>query len=311
MSSPSDDKSERLLELSIDRALAGLTSQEEVELVSLLPPGAELDIELELAAAAIHLTNLDTREPLPQALRDRVLASITASPATPHTSDEARTVPLSSRPANTTEVMPRAIELPSATPAALPSRSGSRRVAIAGWLAAAACLVLAFLGWTRQLPLPESVRPAPLFANRFRLPTAPVLPPPTAGERRDKLAAEAKDLTRIVWGATNDPASKGATGEVVWSQSKQEGYMSFRALEVNDPKTTQYQLWIFDGSRDDRYPVDGGVFDIPAGSDEIIVPITAKVLVKDPTLFAVTVEKPGGVVVSKRERIVVAAKVKG
>lgn len=182
---------------------------------------------------------------------------------------------------------------------------------VAGWLAAAACLVLAFLGWTRQLPLPESVRPAPLFANRIRLPDAPVIPPPTPQERRDRLAAEAKDVTRVAWGATNDPASKGATGEVVWSTSRQEGYMSFRALEANDPKAVQYQLWIFDGSRDDRYPVDGGVFDIPAGQTEVVVPISAKVAVSAPTLFAVTVEKPGGVVVSKRERIVVAAKVKG
>jgi len=38
------------------------------------------------------------------------------------------------------------------------------------------------------------------------------------------------------------------------------------------------------------------------------VPIKAKLPVGEPVLFAVTVEKPGSVVVSKRERIVVVAK---
>jgi hypothetical protein len=44
------------------------------------------------------------------------------------------------------------------------------------------------------------------------------------------------------------------------------------------------------------------VFDV-SSSGEVIVPITAKLYIHRPTLFAVTVEKPGGVVVSKRERI--------
>ena len=39
----------------------------------------------------------------------------------------------------------------------------------------------------------------------------------------------------------------------------------------------------------------------------MIIPITAKLSVDEPVLFAVTIEKPGGVVVSKRERIVVTA----
>lgn len=82
--------------------------------------------------------------------------------------------------------------------------------------------------------------------------------------------------------------------------------MRFVGLAVNDPRQLQYQLWIFDKNRDQAFPVDGGVFDItPAG--EVIAPITAKLPVGEPMLFAVTVEKPGGVVVSKRERIVVTA----
>jgi hypothetical protein len=41
----------------------------------------------------------------------------------------------------------------------------------------------------------------------------------------------------------------------------------------------------------------------------VIVQIQPKIRVTAPTLFAVTIENPGGVVVSKREHIVVTAKI--
>jgi anti-sigma-K factor RskA len=85
--------------------------------------------------------------------------------------------------------------------------------------------------------------------------------------------------------------------------------MRFVGLPANDTSAEQYQLWIFDGTRDDRYPVDGGVFDIPAGATEVVVPIHARLPVRQAALFAVTVERPGGVVVSSRERIVALAQV--
>ena len=47
--------------------------------------------------------------------------------------------------------------------------------------------------------------------------------------------------------------------------------------------------------------------DIPAGATEVVVPIDAKVAVGEPYLFAITVEPPGGVVVSSRERIALVA----
>jgi len=83
--------------------------------------------------------------------------------------------------------------------------------------------------------------------------------------------------------------------------------MKIGGLAANDPGEFQYQLWIFDQGRDERFPVDGGVFDVPSGADEVIVPISAKLDVDRPYLFAVTVEKPGGVVVSSRERIAILA----
>jgi anti-sigma-K factor RskA len=95
---------------------------------------------------------------------------------------------------------------------------------------------------------------------------------------------------------------------VVWSSSQQEGYMRFENLAPNDPAKNQYQLWIFDPTRADweAKPVDGGVFDVaPDGTS--VVPIDPKLDVRETALFAVTLEVPGGVVVSEREHLVLTA----
>ncbi len=96
---------------------------------------------------------------------------------------------------------------------------------------------------------------------------------------------------------------------MVWDPRTQNGYLRFRGLQANNSDELQYQLWIFDGTRDERFPVDGGVFDIPPGQGEVIIPITAKLEIRDPAMFAVTIERPGGSVVSSRDRIVVLAPV--
>ncbi len=126
-------------------------------------------------------------------------------------------------------------------------------------------------------------------------------------EARADLLAHGGDARALAWTATADATARGASGDVVWSTAKQRGYMRFVGLAANDPKAWQYQLWIFDRTRDQAFPVDGGVFDV-SSSGEVIVAISPKLHVDDATLFAVTVERPGGVVVSKRERIVVTAK---
>jgi anti-sigma-K factor RskA len=158
------------------------------------------------------------------------------------------------------------------------------------WLVAAASLALAFGAWWW----------ARAQVGGGAVATASV------ADARDALA-KAPGARTIAWSATDDRAAKGATGDVVWSATQQKGYMRFVGLAANDPTVSQYQLWIFDKARDQAYPVDGGVFDV-SGSGEVIVPIDPKIHVDDATLFAVTVERPGGVVVSKRERIVVTAK---
>ena len=82
--------------------------------------------------------------------------------------------------------------------------------------------------------------------------------------------------------------------------------MLLTGMPVNDPATSQYQLWLVDPDRDEN-PVDGGVFDIPADESSVVIPIDAKLAVNNPTVFAITREQPGGVVVSKGPLLVIAS----
>ena len=117
------------------------------------------------------------------------------------------------------------------------------------------------------------------------------------------------DIVRIDWSSSGQPIGEGVEGNVSWSDKDQTGFMTFKGLTKNDPNDEQYQLWIFDKDRDEKYPVDGGVFDISSSSDETIVVIDPKIRVSKATLFAITIEQPGGVVVSDRKRLPVVAAV--
>jgi len=135
--------------------------------------------------------------------------------------------------------------------------------------------------------------------------------PPLTGEQRLALLqnADVPDLVKADWtNPTKDATSLDASGHVVWSDSRQEGYMVIDGLAVNDEQKNQYQLWIFDTARDDALPVDGGVFDIDS-EGRVIVPIDAKLSITKAKMFAVTIEDPGGVVQSKRERLPLLAPV--
>lgn len=98
------------------------------------------------------------------------------------------------------------------------------------------------------------------------------------------------------------------SGDIVWSDSKQAGYVRLRGLPMNDNKKQQYQLWIFDETQSDKTPIDGGVFDVNENG-EVTIPIKATLKTRKPKMFAITVEQPGGVMVSTREKIAALAKV--
>jgi hypothetical protein len=133
---------------------------------------------------------------------------------------------------------------------------------------------------------------------------SPPVEPPTPSQERTALLA-APTALKVTLGATKDPAAAGVTGDVVWDPITQKGFLHFAGLKSNDPSVMQYQIWIFDGERDNRYPIDGGVFDVPADGTDIVIPIRAGVVVHKPAAFAVTPEKPGGVVVSDRAHVIV------
>lgn len=124
-------------------------------------------------------------------------------------------------------------------------------------------------------------------------------------EARDQLLTKARDLIESEFSGTE--TFPQISGKVVWSDELQEGYMTLTDLPVNDPKQNQYQLWIVDPARDEK-PVDGGVFDIPEGVDTAVVAIRNPLLIRKPQAFVITLEQPGGVVVSKQEVVVALAK---
>jgi hypothetical protein len=279
-----DPRSARAHDLLADRALFGLDDADARELRDL---GADADDSYDLAAAAIDLATLPI-EPMPDAVADRIAAARHprtlagwVMPGTPSAADVEPVPPIAPPPPLTP---------PPAFPPAHPVSPGApmvpltrpRRRPALTWLAAAATLVLVAGAWW-------------LLRNHPAL---------TAAQSRADLLATATDATRLPWHPTPEAAS--ASGDVVWSPSTQRGFLRFVGLPPNDPTRTQYQLWIFDRQRDQAYPVDGGVFDV-SSTGEVVVPVTAKLRVGDATLFAVTVERPGGVVVSRREHIVVTA----
>jgi hypothetical protein len=185
------------------------------------------------------------------------------------------------------------------TPAAAVAKSNW--VTWSGWaVAAAACVALAFVA----LRSPSSGRDPDVIV-------AQPLPNPRADRERFIAAATASDpnFVTAAWSPGNTPEK--VAGDVVWSDVEQRGYLRFVNLPINDPEKWVYQLWIFDATGDERYPVDGGVFSVTGvdpATGEAIVQIDPKIKVGKGVMFAVTIEKPGGVVVSDRSKIVALAK---
>ena len=162
-----------------------------------------------------------------------------------------------------------------------------------GW-AVAACLLVFF---NLQSPPADDSSPPPVAEVTK-----------TAAEKRSLLLEQAPDTPRFAFSPSPDSdVYKEIKGDLVWNDERQEGYMSFASLPVNDPTKNQYQLWIVDPKRDEL-PVDGGVFDVPAGSGPVIIPIRNALPVSQPTVFVITLEQPGGVVKSKQEVVVAIAK---
>lgn len=163
----------------------------------------------------------------------------------------------------------------------------------AGWLAAAAAIVIAAVGWLRPSG-PDPAQPVPVGERLAALEQAP-----------GTVSAEWVPWPDALSTADTDPreAASDVQGRFVWNESRQEGYMVFENMPVNDPTLEQYQLWLV--SADHEYPIDGGLFDV-ASSGRVIVPIDPKITATNVAALGITVEKPGGVVVSSQQDRLVA-----
>lgn len=272
------EEKEKLLDLLTQRAVYGLSADEQRELDDMQVDATYRDdVSFELAAAAIAVTEIDAREEMPAHLKSRILAS-----AGDYFGDAEQ------------DEMQK-------TFAFEPKRSAASWL---GWLvAAAACVALAVnILWTRQqAPQVITVGPTPS-------PTVEKLDP-----RKDfeAMLASAGVVKALVGPPPKAPAELAqVAGNVVWSDAKQAGYIRLRGLPRNDPSASTYQLWIYDETQKKETPIDGGTFDVNA-EGEIIVPIDAKLRAKKPNTFAITIEKPGGVVVSDGKRIAALGKVAG
>lgn len=155
-----------------------------------------------------------------------------------------------------------------------------------GWTVAAAALVLAAVGWFKP-PVPATGVP----------------------EQRLALLENEPDTIVLPFAGMGELEGASGVGEIVWNSRLQEGFLRLSQLPDNDPSQGQYQLWIFDTTRD-TYPVDGGVFNVAdRATGEYLVPFEPKLGVGDAMAFAVTRERPGGVVVTDKAGLVLYAPV--
>lgn len=150
----------------------------------------------------------------------------------------------------------------------------------------------------------DNLEQARLEIARYETPADPA----ELAQNRRKLL-DMPDTVRIAWAPFDLPGDKAeqrdVTGDVVWNDDLQSGYLRFVGLDVNDPRREQYQVWIID-DRGMEQKVSGGVFNATADG-EVIVPIHPGIDVRRVALFAVTVEDPGGTWVPDLKRRVVVA----
>jgi len=171
--------------------------------------------------------------------------------------------------------------------------------AVAAALATAASLLLVGRRDEPAAPPPSPVAEPPAVAVKVA---------PTPAVQREELLATVADAVRLDCAAAEaGDGTRQAQGDVVWSPSRQRGFLRIRGLHPNDPGRRQYQVWIVDGDR--GTPVPGGVFDVAGDDGDVVVPILPRAFVQGPTMFAVTVEAPGGAADAgfDRDRVVARA----
>lgn len=290
---------ERSLDLLVERSLWGLDPESENELFGLVPnhDAASAEVDRAVGSLCVGMLGDSGDEALPTDVRTSLATLASSYIASPLDTPAEQT-------AGTDPELNGDTHLQLSGNPATPVRTASTGLGWVGWLAAAACL-----GFAVFVSTPESA--------------------PTVAAKLGLLEAQAPDLIRASWagmsaiGAPVHALDKGVSGEIIWSDDRDEGYMRISGIEANDPSEFQYQLWIFDAGRRigdlpqfkaaglpdllTQRPVDGGVFDVTVGKDgSCLIPVDAKLPVGEAKIFAVTKERPGGVVVSDREIVFLA-----
>ncbi len=285
---------EKLLDLLCKKAVSGLDATESEQLKELEEafPEWKDDDSFEFAAAAINLSAIDVSEEMPAHLRSKILAS--ADEFYESIEEKQETISFAPRDSQTSGQLSTVNNISDE-----PKTSFWQSL---GWgIAAFACVALAVNLYLTRFQTQPDVAKKP---EVIQTPT----PQLTDAQKREQLLASVKDMVKLEIAKADPKAAAEIQGDVVWSNSEQKGFLRLRGLPVNDPNKETYQIWIFDGEQDDKYPIDGGIFDVNQAG-EVIIPMDAKLQVKAPKMIAITKEKPGGVVVSDRTGIVAIAKV--
>lgn len=271
---PINAEAQRLLDLLADRATGGLSAPDQAEMEALLRRVPPLT---DAAGRPITPESVD-------AAAASLMIALSSKPAP--LPAEARARLLARGMDVVRETASRAA--PRTPPVAAPPR-GPGVIAYLGWLAAAAAIAFTFIvNYRAQTP---ALTPS---AQRTALMTQP-------------------GTVVLAWQPQKPFDAQNVSGDVVWNNDKQEGFVRFKNLAALDPSKEQFQLWIFDKARE-TYPVDAGVFDLDNATldpvtGEYIVKMDPKLRITSPAAVAVTIEKAGGVVVTDKSRLVTVAPV--
>jgi anti-sigma-K factor RskA len=270
------EKRKRVLELLSDKALGELNEAELAEIRKLEedhPELKEIAESFELTVAAISLTNLEVSEPLPLHLREKLL-KVSDEYFTEARKQVEEKKEEKSREQDKQKVL--GFER---------GKTPSPFFAWLGWaVAGAACIALAINIWLTHFSLETKKEP-------------------NLAQQREKIL-QMPDAIRLEW---KHPGTKETLGDLVWSNSAQKGFARFYKLPANEPEKETYQFWVIDESQ--KSPTDAGLFNVTT-QGEVIFPIETRIKVDKPKMFAITVEKPGGVVIPSLDKIIAVAEVK-
>jgi hypothetical protein len=252
------ERQAREAELRADHALGQLDAADRAELDALARDRQDESYDLAAAAAALAF-GIRATPPLPEHLRSKVLAGADA-----YLDARSPRADASREPNSTTAAGAQVIVMPLAPEG---RRARLDYVRWGGWVAAAACLVIAVM---------QAIAP------------------------RGGAAGGPSESTHVALVAGADASGAGASGELAWSASEQRGTLRARGLSVSAPGE-EYEAWIVESTRDGEVAVPVGHFAVD-GSPQAL-DVRSPVKISAARRLVVSVEHAGGVLVSNRGRV--------